>query len=61
MDWYYLIHKCNTKSSRAKLGDTGKKSCEYVFNCEGQTDVNLSNKTLLEIMDSFEKYKVQDQ
>jgi hypothetical protein len=35
--------------------------CEYVFNCEGQTDVNLSNKTLLEIMDSFEKYKVQDQ
>jgi hypothetical protein len=26
MDWYYLIHKYNTKSSRAKLGDTGKKS-----------------------------------
>jgi hypothetical protein len=26
MDWYYLIHKYNTKSSRAKLGDTGKRS-----------------------------------
>ena len=26
MDWYYLIHKYNTKSSRAKLGDAGKKS-----------------------------------
>ena len=26
MNWYYLIHKYNTKSSRAKLGDTGKKS-----------------------------------
>ena len=24
MDWYYLIHKYNTKSSRAKLGNTGK-------------------------------------
>ena len=47
MDWYYLIHKYNTKSSRAKLGDTGKKINYWSWTLYFSNDSIISKSVLL--------------